>query len=157
MAQAEHHSCGEEDDDPNSWCDTVTDPALWKNTSSDKVKSILIRRGAAPFQNKCSKYPASVRDRTIGGKARSFTQYSSALCQMAKLFLVNGYCTPRQMDVFTVTHANYFPLSIMPSLTDFVIGNIQRGLGNMREAQSTGLVCRCYIGAQRAQKQLTPI
>lgn len=95
VEQAKHYSWGEEDEDPNSWSDTITDPALWKNTSSDKVKSILIRRGAAHFQNLCSKYPASLRDRTIGGKARSFT---NALLSCS---LPNGQTVSRQWLLYS--------------------------------------------------------
>uniref|UniRef100_A0A673NLW3 TTF-type domain-containing protein n=1 Tax=Sinocyclocheilus rhinocerous TaxID=307959 RepID=A0A673NLW3_9TELE len=108
VEQAEHHSCGKEDDDPNSWCNTVTDPALWKNTSSDKVKSILIRRGAAPFQNQSSKYPAFTNSllscslpngQTV---SRQWLLYSPSngciYCYSCKLFstkynaFVDGFC-----------------------------------------------------------------
>ncbi|CAB1421525.1 unnamed protein product [Pleuronectes platessa] len=37
------------DDDEDSWCETVTDPALWGNIFSGKVKSVLIERGPSSF------------------------------------------------------------------------------------------------------------
>lgn len=37
------------DDDEDSWCETVTDPALWGNISSGKVKSVLIEKGPLHF------------------------------------------------------------------------------------------------------------
>ena len=48
----------------------TVDPAMWKDTSSDRTKTILIQRGAAEFHNGRSTYPASARDRTIGVKNR---------------------------------------------------------------------------------------
>ncbi len=38
-----------DDDDEDSWCETVTDPALWGNISSDKIKSVLMKEGPLPF------------------------------------------------------------------------------------------------------------
>ncbi|KAL7863371.1 hypothetical protein SRHO_G00123550 [Serrasalmus rhombeus] len=63
----------EEGKDPNSWCETVNDPALWPSTITDQAKSILVSRGETAFQNRSAKYPASVRDRGIRGTSRSFT------------------------------------------------------------------------------------
>ncbi|KAL7880981.1 hypothetical protein SRHO_G00032350 [Serrasalmus rhombeus] len=57
----------EEGKDPNSWCETVNDPALWPSTITDQAKSILVSRGETAFQNRSAKYPAAVRDRGIGG------------------------------------------------------------------------------------------
>ena len=44
------------------WYETTADPAMWKDTNSDKDHSY------AEFHNCRSTYPASARDRTIGVK-----------------------------------------------------------------------------------------
>ena len=43
-----------------------------EDTSTNRAKTILIQRGTAEFHNCRSTYPASARDRTIGGKKRHF-------------------------------------------------------------------------------------
>lgn len=85
----------EEGTDPNSWCETVNDPALWPSTITDPAKSILLSRGVAAFQNRSAKYPASVRDRNIGGISRSFTNALLSCC------LPNGQTLTRQWLLYS--------------------------------------------------------
>lgn len=82
-------------EDSNSWCDTVTDPALWQYPISDVGKSILIGRGAAAFQNRSGSYPASVRDRAMGGVSRSFTN------SLRNSSLPNGQSVSRQWLMYS--------------------------------------------------------
>jgi len=83
------------DDDEDSWCETVTDPALWGNISSDKVKSVLIERGPSSFHNRQAKYPASARDCGLGCRVRSLT--NDMMCSR----LPNGQLTPREWVVYS--------------------------------------------------------
>ncbi len=49
-----------------------TDPELW-GAITDHVREAAISQCLAVFQNRAPKYPASVRDISIGGKTRSLT------------------------------------------------------------------------------------
>lgn len=90
------------DDDEDSWCETVTDPALWGNISSDKVKSVLIERGPSSFQNRRAKYPASTRDCGLGGRVRSLT--NDMMCSR----LPNGQLAPREWVVYSPSTGHVF-------------------------------------------------
>lgn len=79
----------------NSWCETVNDPALWPSAITEQAKSILVSRGAAAFQNRSEKYPASSRDRTMGGITRSFTN------SLIKCSLPNGQSVTRQWLLYS--------------------------------------------------------
>ncbi|XP_076831848.1 kinase suppressor of Ras 1-like isoform X2 [Brachyhypopomus gauderio] len=94
-ASCECRFSNEEGKDPNSWCETVNDPALWPCTITDQAKSILVSRGETAFQNRSAKYPASVRDRGIGGTRRSFT---NALLSCS---LPNGQTVTRQWLLYS--------------------------------------------------------
>ncbi|KAL7391746.1 hypothetical protein ABVT39_014009 [Epinephelus coioides] len=90
------------DDDEDSWCETVTDPALWGNISSGKVKSVLIVRGPSSFQNRRAKYPASTRDCGLGGRVRSLT--NDMMCSR----LPNGQLAPREWVVYSPSTGHVF-------------------------------------------------
>ncbi len=47
-----------------------TDPELW-GAITDHVREAAISQGPAAFQNRAPKYPASVRDISIGGKTKT--------------------------------------------------------------------------------------
>uniref|UniRef100_A0A3B1JF76 TTF-type domain-containing protein n=1 Tax=Astyanax mexicanus TaxID=7994 RepID=A0A3B1JF76_ASTMX len=94
-ASCECRFSNEEGKDPNSWCETVNDPALWPSTITDQARSILVSRGETAFQNRSAKYPASVRDRGIGGTSRSFT---NALLSCS---LPNGQTVTRQWLLYS--------------------------------------------------------
>jgi len=80
---------------------TTTDLALWKDTSSDNITSILIQRGAAEFHNCRSTYPASARDRAIGGKNRHFNNDLRHCC------LPNGQKGKRDWIMFSTLKWKY--------------------------------------------------
>lgn len=84
------------------WVFTVTDPALWGDTSSDRIKTVLIDRGAASFHNRRSKYPASARDRSIRGKARSLTN------DMLVSLLPNGKTIGRDWLIYSPSTGNVY-------------------------------------------------
>jgi len=84
------------------WLNNVTDPALWEDTSSDRIKSVLIERGAAVFQNRRSNYPASARDRTIGGKNRYFNNDLRSCC------LPNGQTVTREWIMYSPSNGNIY-------------------------------------------------
>lgn len=79
----------------NSWCETVNDPALWPSAITEQAKSILVSRGAVAFQNRSEKYPASIRDMTMGGSTRSFTN------SLIKCSLPNGQSVKRQWLLYS--------------------------------------------------------
>uniref|UniRef100_A0A672HX76 TTF-type domain-containing protein n=1 Tax=Salarias fasciatus TaxID=181472 RepID=A0A672HX76_SALFA len=88
--------------DDDSWCETVTDPALWRNISSDRVKSVLIERGPSSSQNRRAKYPASTRDCGLGGRTRSLT--NDMMCSR----LPNGQLAPRERVVYSPSTGQIF-------------------------------------------------
>ncbi|KAK1894769.1 Transposase [Dissostichus eleginoides] len=81
------------------WFEDVTDTALWEDTNCDRIKSVLIERGAAVFLNRRSNYPASARDRTIGGEFRYH------VCQYEEVVSLGdhtGFEATLRLDVHTV-------------------------------------------------------
>lgn len=79
-----------------------TDPALEKDTSSDKIKTTLIQRGAAQFHNCRSTYPASARDSAIGGKNCHFTNDLRYCC------LPNGQKVLRDWIMYSPSNGNIY-------------------------------------------------
>lgn len=106
------------DDDEDSWCETVTDPALWGNIFSGKVKSVLIERGPSSFHNRQRKYPASTRDCRLGGRVRSLT--NDMMCSR----LPNGQLAPREWLVYSPStgHVFCFACKILGATNAFVDG-----------------------------------
>jgi len=84
------------------WFKTTTDPALWKDTSSDNIKTILIQGGAAEFHNCRTTYPASARDRAIGGKNRHFNNELRYCC------LPNGQKVMRDWIMYSPFNGNIY-------------------------------------------------
>ena len=84
------------------WYEKTTDPALWKDTTSDKIKTVLIQRGAAEFHNRRSTYPASARDRNIGGKSRHFNNDLLYCC------LPNGQKVMRDWMMYSPSNGNIY-------------------------------------------------
>ena len=99
-----------------AWFEAVTDPALWKNTHSERAKAFLIDRGALGvkvFHNRCANYPASIRDSGIGVKTRVLTN-EQLTCR-----LPNGQVVDRQWITYSPSTRNIycFPCKLFSSIS----------------------------------------
>lgn len=88
-------------DEDYHWYETIPDPALWRNISSDKIKTNLIERGPSLFHNRRAKYPASARHCGLGGRVGLLRNY---MCRR----LPNGQVVPRQWLLYTPSTGHVF-------------------------------------------------